>query len=134
MGAPAFAAFRLQFTAKGDVVTDGEIYTTDASTGHTVPVIPSTYTAFHTVPVRSATGVWSVTMKEQVYKVLFAYVVPITTVANTVDVSMQPTTTTSTGKLVVNWTFRTVGTTTPADIGVSEAFQVFVVYSNTSVS
>jgi hypothetical protein len=86
------------------------------------------------VPKRTATGVWNVVMKSAVYKVLYAIVVPITTAANTVGVSMQPTTTDANGRLIINWTFTTIGTATPADIGTSESFQVYVVYSLTSVS
>jgi hypothetical protein len=131
---PSFSAFEVLRTAKGACVFDGEFYTTDSSNGHTVPVIPSTYSAFKGVPVRSGTGVWSVTMRDPAFKVLLAEVKSFTTTGNAVSVIMQANTTDSVGRLVINWTFCTFGTTTPADITTSAVFNVFVAYSETSVS
>jgi hypothetical protein len=135
MGAPSIAGFRLQYTAKGDVLSDGEIYTTVGSTtAQKVTVFPSTYTYFRTLPVRSGTGVWSVTLKEAVYKVLHVDVKALTTAANYVGVIMQPTTTDSTGRLIINWTFVTVGTATPADIAAAQKFNVYFVGSLASIA
>ncbi len=129
-----FSGFNESFTAKGRCVRDGEFFTTDSSNGHTVPTFPSSYSAFKGVPVRSATGVWSVTMKDVAYKVLNVEVRPYTTTANAVGVIMQPNTTDSAGRLVLNWTFVTYGSTTPADIAASQVFGVFVDYSEASIA
>ena len=136
MGAPSQASYRGgAYTAKGDVISDGEIFTTVGSTtAQKVTVFPSTYTYFRTLPVRSGTGVWSVTMKEPVYKVLFVDVKALTTVGNYVGVIMQPTTTDANGRLVINWTFVTVGTSTAADIAAGQKFQVYVVGSLASIA
>ena len=131
---PSFSAYPKLVSAKGQTCIDGEIFVTDASTGHTVPVIPSTYTAFRGVPVRSATGVWSVTMRDPAYRTILALVTPMVAAAAGVDVVMQLPTADSAGRQVINWTFCTVGTDTPADIGTSQAFQVTSIYSETSIA
>jgi hypothetical protein len=130
---PSFSGFVVLHCAKGASMIDGETFETDASTGHTVPVIPSTYTAFAGVPVRSTTGVWSVTMRDPAFRVILALVVPLVAAANGVDVIMQPCTLSATGQQIINWTFVTTGTKTPADIGTSEFFQVTSIYSETSI-
>ena len=136
MGAPNQASYRGgAYTAKGDVISDGEIFTTVGSTtAQKVTVFPSTYTYFRTLPVRSGTGVWSVTMKEPVYKVIFVDVKALTTVGNYVGVIMQPTTTDANGRLVINWTFTTIGTNTPVDILSAQKFCVYFVGSLASIA
>ena len=132
---PSFSGYKTQTTAKGGVVSDGEFYTTSGSAGaQKVAVIPSTYSAFLNVPVRTGTGVWKVTMRDPAYKVQFAQVTPFTTAANAVGVVMQPNTTDSSGRLVLNWTFCTIGTNTPADIAAAQVFNVYVEYSEASIA
>jgi len=131
---PSFSGFVVVHSAKGATMIDGEIYQTDASTGHTVPVIPSTYSAFLGVPVRSATGVWSVTMRDPAFRVILCDVIPLQAVGSAVGVVMQAPTNDSTGRQVIHWTFCTIGTATPADIGTSQKFQVVSIYSETSVA
>lgn len=133
---PTFSGYPKQDTAKGGVVSDGEVFVTDASNGHTVLLSSlSTYTAFKGVPVRSGTGVWSVTLKDPAYKVTFCSVKFQGVVGSAVDAIMQPVTANATtGQAVINWTFCTVGTATPADIGASLKFNVYVEYSETSIA
>jgi hypothetical protein len=129
-----FSGYNENFTAKGRCVRDGEFFTTDASNGHTVPTFPSSFSAFKGVPVRSGTGVWSVTLKDVYYKILNVEVRAYTTTANAIGVIMQPNTTDSAGRVVINWTFVTVGTTTAADIAASQVFNVFFDASEASIA
>ena len=132
---PSFSAFEVVKTAKGACLFDGEFFTTSGTGGsQTVPTFPSSYSAFKGVPVRSGTGVWSITMRDPAYKVLRATVDVFSTVGNHVDVLMQANTTDSSGRLVLNWTFCTVGTATPADIATAQVFNVFVAYSEVSIA
>jgi hypothetical protein len=132
---PSFASYSHLYAAKGGVVIDGEVYTTSGTGAlQKVAVIPSSYTAFRAVPVRSGVGVWSVTMRDPAFRVLLAEVRPFTTTANTVGVVMQATTLDSGGRLVINWTFCTIGTATPVDIATAQKFGVTVVYSETSIA
>jgi hypothetical protein len=132
---PTFSSYNETWTAKGRCVRDGEFYKTDSGAGTTVPVIPSTFSAFAAVPKRSGTGVWSVKMRDPAFRVLNASVRAFTTTANAVDVIMQPNTNdATTGALVINWTFVTVGTTTPVDLAASQVFNVFVDYSEASIA
>jgi hypothetical protein len=131
---PNFSAFEVNFTAKGKCTSDGEIYTTDASNGHTVPVIPSTYTAFLGVPVRSGTGVWAVTTRLNGFRVTQMQVKTMTTTANALDVIYQAPTLDSNGRTVLNWTFCTLGTATPADIAASQKFLVAFEASEASIA
>ena len=135
MGAPSVTGFRVQHAAKGDVLSDGEVYTTSGTgAAQKVLVFPSSYTYFRTLPVRTGTGVWSVALRESVYKVLHIDVTPLTTAANNVGVAIQPTTTDSAGRLVINWTFTTIGTNTPADILSAQKFCVYFVGSLASIA
>lgn len=132
---PSFASYSHLYAAKGETLIDGEVYTTSGTgAAQKVAVIPSTYTAFRGVPVRSGTGVWSVTMKDPSYRTILSIVTPLTTAANAVGVVMQPTTLDSGGRLVINWTFCTIGTNTPADIAAAQKFQVTAIYSETSIA
>lgn len=132
---PSFSGFQTQFTAKGRVVSDGEIFVTSGAAGaQTVPVIPSSYTAFKGVPVRTGTGIWKVTMLDTAFKVLFASVKVMSTTGAYLDAILQPVTLDSAGRPVINWTFCTVGTATPADVATATSFNVFVMYSEASIA
>lgn len=132
---PSFSGYVVVHTAKGSCVIDGEIFTTDSSNGHTVPTFPSSYSAFLGVPVRSATGVWSVTMKDPAYKSLFCHVEPLQALAApALRAVMQAPTTDSVGRQVLNWTFVAAGGNTATDIAASQQFQVTNIYSETSIS
>ena len=132
---PTFSAFAESFHAKGRVVSDGEMFTTTGSAGaQVVSTFPSTYTAFKGVPVRTGTGIWKITTRDSYFKVLFSEVRTYTTTGNAVSVIMQPNTVDSNGLTVINWTFCTYGTTTPADIAASQVFGVYFSASELSVS
>lgn len=126
---PFFSSFAKQNVAKPGVVSDGEVYTTDGYNGHTVPAVPSSWTAFRGVPVRSATGVWSVTMKDSAQRVIDINVKTLLASGNYLSVQLLPTTADANGRLVINWVFNSAGT--PTDIGVSSQFAVYVVYGET---
>lgn len=122
-----FSGFQVSSTAKPGVVSDGETFTTDGY-GTTVTSTMSSYTAFASVPKWSATGVWSLTLKDSAAKVLDVSV--NTVLASTHYLSVQQLATTSsstTGGLILNWVFNVSGT--PTDLPANGGFRVYVVYS-----
>jgi hypothetical protein len=131
---PTFASYNEQFDAKGRVVRDGDVFTTDSSNGHTVASFPTSFNAWASLPTRTGTGVWKLTLRDPAFRILCVLVKALTTTANYVDVIMQPVTANTAGQAVVNWTFVTAGTTTAADIAASQQFEVFVVYSEASIA
>jgi hypothetical protein len=126
---PFFSSFAKQNVAKPGVVSDGDVFTTDGYNGHTCS-LPSSWTAFHAAPVRSATGVWSVQMKEGVQRVIDVDVKTLLASGTYLSTQLLPTTTASGGQLILNWCFNVAGT--PTDIATSSQFLVFVMYSETS--
>ena len=112
---------------------------TDANNGaiswslSTLPVstlssAPAQYTAFLT-PVRSATGVWSVTLKDIAVLVQDVNICTILPTGEYISTQLLPSTVSSTGQLVVNWVFNVAGT--PTDLPFPGQFRVYVVYSET---
>lgn len=125
---PFFSAFPVQYTAKPSVVSDGEVCVTDGY-GTTVVSTLSSYTAFHANPVRSATGVWSVQLKDSAFKVVDVDVKTLLASTHYLSTQLLPTTTVN-GKLVLNWVFNVAGT--PTDLPANGQFLVFVMYGETS--
>lgn len=112
--------------AKLRVVSDGEQITV-GSDGYTVTSVLSPNTAFATNPVRSATGVWSATMKDSANRVLDCSVHTVLTSTNYLSTQLLPFTKTTNGALVVNFVFNNAGT--PADLPSDGSFLIYVVYS-----
>ena len=124
-----FTGQRLQNVAKLGVVSDGEVFVTDGY-GTTVVSGLSNYSAFASVPVRSATGVWSVQMKDSASKVLLVEVKTMLASTHYLSVQLLPTTVASGGQLVLNWVCNVAGT--PADLPASGQMNVFVMYAESS--
>jgi hypothetical protein len=111
---PDFTAFQPQYQAKPQVVADGEIISVSSVDGYTVTSTLSSYTAFHSNPVRSATGVWSVTMKDVAFKVTDIDVKTMLPSGHYLSTQLLPNTLDSNGHLVINWVFNSAGT--PSDL------------------
>jgi hypothetical protein len=145
-----FSGFPKQNTAKGDVVSDGEIFTVGTGpifsgtasgtvvttyTGAAVVSTLSSYSAFASNPVRTATGIWQVNMKDSAFKVLLIDVNPISTGQasglSPLWVQTEPTTTSSSGGLVINWVFVNQNGV-PTEIPIGGQFNVYVVYNERS--
>jgi hypothetical protein len=122
---PDFSAKVVSFVAKPSVVSDGEVITV-GSDGYTVTSTLSSFTAFHSNPSRSATGVWSVQMKDVAFKVIDVDVKTMLPSGHYLSTQLLPTTTDSGGKLILNWVFNSAGT--PTDLPASGQFLVYVVY------
>lgn len=117
--------------AKLGVVSDGEVFTVGAD-GYTLTSTMSPFSIFAAPPSRSATGVWSVTTKDQVVIVIDWDVKTILPSSNYLGAQLNTVTTVSgTGQAVLHWTFNTAGT--PADLPASGQFVLYVQYSETSV-
>ena len=126
---PDFSAKTVAFFAKPSVVHDGEVVTV-GSDGYTVTSTLSSFTAFHANPSRSATGVWSVTMKDVAFKVVDVDIKTMLATGHYLSTQLLPTTTDTNGKLVLNWVFNSAGT--PTDLPASGSFLVYVAYGWTS--
>lgn len=117
--------------AKLGVISDGDVFTADGyGTGVASTLFP--YTIFLANPVRSATGVWSVTTKDQVVRVIDMEVRTLLPTGNYLGTQLKPTTfVASTGQAVLHWVFNNAGT--PADLPAGGQFLVYLVYAETSV-
>lgn len=118
--------------AKLGVVFDGELFTVADGYGYTVTSTLSPYTAFANNAVRSATGVWSVTMKDSANRILDCEVRTVLSTGNYLGSQLLPFTTTSNGALVINWVFNNAGTPTDLPSSGSPQFLVYVVYSESA--
>lgn len=130
----AFSGYKGQgYTAKLGVVSDGETFTVADGYGRTVTSNLSQLSVFTANPVRSATGVWSVTTRDVVdkKKVLDADIKTILASGTYLSTQLLPYTNTTNGQLVINWVFNVAGTPTDLPSSGSPQFQVFVEYSET---
>lgn len=125
-----FSGFPHVTTAKAGVVMDGDTFTV-GSDGYTITSTLNSWTAFLTAPARSATGVWSVTLKDSAPVVMCSFVQPVLASTHYLSVQQNTDTVDSLGRLVLHWTFNSAGT--PADLPADGQFRVFVVYSETSL-
>lgn len=120
-----------QTVAKLGVVSDGEQVTV-GSDGYTVTSTLSSYSAFHQNPSRSATGVWSVTMRDSAFKNILVDVKTVLASGHYLSTQLNTITTDSSGRPVLHWTFNVAGT--PTDLPASGQFIVFYEYGETSVA
>lgn len=108
--------------------SDVQVFTVNDGYGHAVTSTMPSLTAFAANPVRSATGVWSVTMKDVVPTLegqLHFVVTTILASGNYLSVQMLPfTTNATTGQLVVNWVFNVAGTPTDLPSSGSPQFEI----------
>jgi hypothetical protein len=95
----------------------------------TLSSAPSPYTIFAGAPVRSATGVWSATLKDIAVRVCNVDVTTVLPSGEYLVVQQLPDTKTSGGALVVNWVFNNAGT--PTDLPYPGQFRLFCEYSET---
>ena len=115
------------------VEEDGELFTVADGYGETVTSVLSERTAFAANPVRSATGVWSVTMKDPASKILDVNIQTLLPTASYLAVQLKPTTSNSTsGALVLNWVFNVAGTPTDLPSTGTPQFLIHVVWSESS--
>lgn len=124
-----FTGQTVSYQAKPSVVSDGEVCVTDGY-GQLVTSTLSSWTAFKANPVRSATGVWSVTLKDTAFKVLNVDVKTMLSTGNYLSTQLKPTTTDASGHLVLNWVFNSAGT--PTDLPANGQFLVYVKYCEQS--
>ena len=117
-----------QTVAKRGVVSDGELWTTDGY-GTTVISGQSSWSAFLSIPVRASTGVWSVTMKDSMVKVICFHVASVLPTGDYLDVQRNTITLDSSGRPVLHWTFNVAGT--PTDLPASGQINVTFWYSET---
>jgi hypothetical protein len=122
---PDFTAFMPQYQAKPQVVADGEIITV-GSDGHTVTSTLSSYTAFHSNPVRSADGYWSVVMKDVAFKITDVDVKTILPAGTYLSAQLTSVANNSSGKPVISWIFNVSGT--PTDLPANGSFLIHVEY------
>ena len=129
-----FSGIGKQSVAKPGVVSDGELFTVNDGLGLTVTSTLSSFTAFLSNPVRSATGVWSVTMRDSAFKVCDFEVHTVLPSGVYLSTQLNTITTDSNGRPVLNWTFNSAGT--PADLPASGSpqFIVYFVYGETSIA
>lgn len=118
--------------AKMGVVLDGDTFTVADGYGHTVTSTLASNTIFTKNPVRSATGVWSVTLKESVNEVMDVNVSTVLPGGNYLSTQLNSFTTDSIGRLVLHFTFNVAGTPTDLPASGSPQFVVFICYAETS--
>jgi hypothetical protein len=134
---PSFSANVVQKVAKPGVVSDGEVITVSATDGYTVTSTLSSFSAFLSNPVRSSTGLWSVTMRDPAFKVIDLDVKTLLTDGYYLSTQLHLPTSDSLGRAVLSWTFNSAGT--PADLpttqpgSVGGSFLVFLMYGETSI-
>lgn len=126
-----FTGQKTQDCAKLGVVSDGELIVVGTD-GYSVTSTLSSYTAYLSNPVRSAVGVWSVTLKDSAYKIIDVQVATLLAAGSYLSTQLRPVTLDSQGRPVLHWGFNVAGTLTELPSGGS--FIVYVVYSETSVS
>lgn len=115
--------------AKLGVVFDGDTFTTDGNNGHTVSSTLASHTVFVKNPVRSATGVWSVGLKDVVNEFMLIDVKTVLSSGTYITCQLNPVTVVN-SLPVLNWTFNVAGT--PTDLPAGAKFEVFVCYSESS--
>lgn len=115
--------------AKLGVVFDGDTFTVDGY-GTTVTSTLASNTVFTKNPVRSATGVWSVVLKDVVNEFMVVDVKTVLASGHYLSVQLNSTSLDSQNRPVLNWTFNSAGT--PADLPANAKFEVFVCYSESS--
>ena len=116
---------------------------TDANNGHiswlaatlavsTVASSPNPHTIFTGPPLRSATGVWSITTKDCVVTTLNLDVKTVLPTGEYLSVQQLPeTTVATTGQKTYNWVFNVNGT--PTDVPFPGSFRIWAEYSETKV-
>ena len=112
--------------AKLRVVDDGETFTVSASDGYTITSTLSSLTAFTANPVRSGVGVWSITTKDPINRLIDYDVSTLLQQGHFLSVQKNLTTKDALGRAVLNFTFNTAGT--PADLPVDGYAQQFLVH------
>lgn len=141
-----FTAYPLQFTAKGKVVSDGEVFTvgtgvvaSGTASGTSVLSYTGTQavsglsdrTAFASLPVHGATGAWQISTRDPVVKVLNVAICPVfsgtASGLSPLLVQQQPTAS-SGGQLVISWLFMNTSGL-PTEMPVGSQFRVYVVYA-----
>lgn len=127
-----FSGQAKQTVAKVGVVSDGELFTVADGYGHTVTSTLSSYTAFLSNPTRSATGVWSVTMRDSANKKIEFDVKTVLPAGTYLSTQLNTITTDSLGRPVLNWTFNSAGTPTDLATTGSPQFIVYFVYGETA--
>lgn len=126
------------YVAKQGVVSDGNLFTVNDGYGITVTSTLPSYTIFTANPVRSATGVWSVTTLDSVatsggvLQVIDCHVFTVLPSGDYLSTQMLPFTQNSNGQLVVHWVFNVAGTPTDLPTTGSPQFGVFLAYSETN--
>ena len=137
----SFSGFKgTGYLAKEGVVCDGNLFTVADGYGHTVTSTLPQYTIFTANPVRSATGVWSVTTLDSVastsgvLQVMDAHIATVLPSGDYLSTQLLPFTQSANGQLVVNWVFNVAGTPTDLPSTGSPQFLVFVMYSETNTS
>jgi hypothetical protein len=93
---------------------------------------PSAHSAFTGPPVRSATGVWSITTKDIVVTTCLFHVETVLPSGEYLSVQQLPETTVAgTGQKTYSWTFNAAGT--PTDLPFPGSFRVSISYAETKV-
>jgi len=118
--------------AKMGVVFDGDTFVVADGSGQTVTSTLPGNTIFVKNPVRSATGVWSVTLKETVNEIMDLDVVTLLPSGDYLSTQLNLTTVDSLHRLVLHWTFNVAGTPTDLPSSGSPQFVVFICYAETS--
>jgi hypothetical protein len=90
---------------------------------------PSAYSIFAGSPVRSATGVWSLTTKDSVVVTCDVNIVSILPTGGYISTQLLPDTIDATGRKVINWVFNVAGT--PTDLPYPGQFRAWMAYSET---
>ena len=136
-----FSGYKGQaYNAKLGVVSDGNLFTVADGYGHTVTSTLPQYTIFTANPVRSATGVWSVTTLDSVasipsdgYAVIDCHVYTVLPSTEYLSVQLLPFSQSTSGQLVVNWVFNVAGTPTDLPSTGTPQFGVYLRYSETNI-
>lgn len=137
-----FSGFKgTAYDAKLGVVSDGNLFTVADGYGHTVTSLLPQYTVFSANPVRSATGVWSITTLDSVaqstdgyFQVEDFHVYTVLPSGTYLSVQVLPfTQVAATGQLVCNWVFNVAGTPTDLPSTGYPQFGVFLKYSETTI-
>jgi len=123
--------------AKLGVIHDGDTVTTVGTTSSQTATGLSAHSIFTANPVRTGTGTWTITTKDNVVTVLSVEIQVITASGTFVHAQENtPATVSLTGQKTFKWTFydNASGTDTAVDLASGAQFRVYVVYSETKVS
>jgi hypothetical protein len=115
------------FTAKNGVVIDGDNVTVGTD-GYTVTSTINSNTVFNSNPTRSATGVWSVQLKDAAVTVMDFDVKTVLASTHYLSTQLLPNTATAGGLTILNWVFNVAGT--PTDLPSTGKFRMSIVYAD----